>query len=73
MLPAAKAQQIVTKTEVAASSMVSAQDAKVVLLMFINRTTTSTSLAQPKLEGSRIRVTMQHSGETWLISQPDPV
>jgi Mce-associated membrane protein len=73
VVPAAKDQQIVTKSEVAASSVVSAATDKVVLLMFINQTTTSKSLTQPKLEGSRVRVTMQQVNGSWLISQLDPV
>lgn len=73
VLPAAKAQQIVTKTEVAAASVASAGRGEAVVLAFINQTTTSTKLAQPKLEGSRVRVTMRQSGGDWLISQLQPV
>ncbi|MFD2473566.1 hypothetical protein [Amycolatopsis silviterrae] len=73
VLPAAKQQQISTKAQVTASSVVSAESGKVVLLMYVNQTTTSTKLAQPALEGSRLRVTMQRPGDVWLISHLDPV
>jgi Mce-associated membrane protein len=73
VLPAATSQQIVTKTTAVATSVVQADPDTVVLLMFINQQTSSKTLTTPQIEGSRIRVTTQRVGGTWLISQFEPV
>lgn len=73
VLPAVQDKKITTKTEITGSSVIKAEGTSVSLLMFINQTTTSTDLPQPKLEGSRIRVTMQQEGDAWLVSRLEPV
>jgi Mce-associated membrane protein len=73
VLPAAMKKHIVTSTTITATSVVHTTSHTVVLLMFIDQQTTSTSLKTPQLEGSRVRVVMSRVGTRWLISQFQPV
>lgn len=53
--------------------MISADAGTVTLLLFLNQNTTSTKYEGPRLDGSRIRVTMTKVDENWLISDLVPV
>lgn len=71
--PAAVRNQTVTTAEVEASSVVSAGPDQVELLLFVNQTTTGVELAGPKLDSSRVMVTMDEVDGRWLISTLRPV
>jgi Mce-associated membrane protein len=71
--PAAKNQNIVTTATVNGTSVISATADKVDLLVFIDQTTTSKDAAPPRLDGSRVRVTMSLVDSKWLISNLTPV
>ncbi|PPJ24965.1 hypothetical protein [Nocardia nova] len=73
IIPAAHKDSITTKAEVVGTSVVDAAADRVSLLMFLNQTTTSTTMPGPRLDGSRVRITMTHSGSRWLISDITPV
>lgn len=73
IIPAAHRDSIVTKATVVGTSVVSADRDKVVLLLFLNQSTTSTKYQGPRLDGSRVRVTMANAAGTWLISDITPV
>ncbi|WP_341268307.1 MULTISPECIES: hypothetical protein [Gordonia] len=71
--PAAKRDAIVTKADVVEASVVTAQKDDVVVLLFVNQTTTSKELEGPRLDGSRVRVHMVGDGDSWKISEFTPV
>ncbi|MFE3229216.1 hypothetical protein [Nocardia sp. NPDC059228] len=73
IIPAAHQDSIVTKADVVETSVVEATAERVTLLMFLNQTTTSTKMPGPRLDGSRVRITMTQSGAQWLISDITPV
>ncbi|MFE3002781.1 hypothetical protein ACFXG4_48470 [Nocardia sp. NPDC059246] len=73
IIPAAHRDSIVTKAKVVESSVVSATTDKVDLLLFVNQETNSGKYQGPRLDGSRVRVTMTHTGGQWLISEITPV
>ncbi|ABG94550.1 conserved hypothetical protein [Rhodococcus jostii RHA1] len=73
IVPAARADSIVTKAEVVESSVVDATSDKVTVLMFLNQNTTSTKLQAPRLDGSRVTVEMTPIAGDWLISGITPV
>jgi Mce-associated membrane protein len=73
VLPAAQTKHIVTSTVITATSVVQASSHTVVLLIFIDQQTTSTTLKSPQVQGSRVRVVMQRVGTRWLIAQFQPV
>lgn len=73
VVPAATQKQIVTRTTVQATSTVRAEPDSVVLLLFVNQTTRTKDSASPRIEGARLRVTMQHVDDSWLISELKPV
>jgi Mce-associated membrane protein len=60
--------QIVTVAKVTGSSVVHATSSTVVVLLFVDQTTTGTSLTAPKLNTSTVEATMQHVGSRWLVS-----
>lgn len=67
--PAAIQQQTVTKATVPNSSVVSATADQVVVLLFVDQTTTSKAQRQPQPVASQVRVTMKQSGGRWLVAQ----
>jgi len=66
--PGAAQYHVVVKAEVAASSVVSATADRVVVLLFVNQTTTSTRLAGPRVDLNRVRLTLVKVGGSWLVS-----
>jgi Mce-associated membrane protein len=66
--PTAQQYKAVVKAEVAASSVVSGTADRVVVLLFVNQTTTSTRLDGPKVDLNRVRLTMDRTGGEWLVS-----
>ncbi len=55
--------------EVAASSVVRAAENQVVVLLFVDQTTTSTRLEGPKVDLNRVRLTMTRVDGDWLVSE----
>ena len=56
--PGAEQYHVVVKAEVAAESVVSATADQVVVLLFVNQTTTSTRLDGPRVDLNRVRLTL---------------
>ncbi|RJQ79687.1 twin-arginine translocation pathway signal [Pseudonocardiaceae bacterium YIM PH 21723] len=71
--PTAMQQQIVTKTTVSASSVITAETSRVVLLVFLNQVTQTKEAPDPRLEGARVRTTLEQVDGQWLISELTPV
>jgi Mce-associated membrane protein len=69
--PSAEQYKAVVKAQVVAISVVRSTPDRVVLLLFVNQTTTSTRLDGPKVDLNRVRVTMSKAGDRWLISGLD--
>jgi Mce-associated membrane protein len=71
--PAAQQQQIVTKTTVAGASVVSAEPDRVVLLVFLDQVTQTKADPSSRIEGARVRTTLQRQDGQWLVSDLTPV
>jgi Mce-associated membrane protein len=67
--PTAEQVKAVVKADVAASSVVRAGPNQVVVLLFVNQTTTSTRLDGPKVDLNRVRMTLDRVDGHWLVSQ----
>jgi Mce-associated membrane protein len=67
--PGAEQYHVVVTAEVAAQSVVSATADQVVVLLFVNQTTTSTRLDGPKVDLNRVRLTLVKSGGSWLVNK----
>jgi Mce-associated membrane protein len=65
--------QINTHAEIAASSVVEADVDRVVELLFVNQITQGVNLPQPRVDGSRLVLTMQKVHEQWLIQNLEPI
>lgn len=68
VVPTARAEGIVSTATVVGTAVVSADDREVVMLMFINQSTTSAASPEPRLAANRTRVTMTSVDGQWLIS-----
>ncbi|MGV9668193.1 hypothetical protein [Nocardia niigatensis] len=73
IIPAAHRDSIITKATIVGTAVASAGRDEVTLLLFLNQETTSTKYQGPRLDGSRVRVTMARDAGTWLISDITPV
>lgn len=73
IVPSAKERQVVTEATVVESSVVSAAPDTATVLMFVNQSTTSTDGPAPKLDGSRVQVTLHHNDSGWQITEMAPV
>lgn len=71
--PAAHRDSIITTAKVVESSVVTAAVDKVTMLVFLDQETTSSKYQGPRLDGSRIRVTMTQADDRWLIADITPV
>ena len=67
--PTALEVKAVVTAEVAASSVVRAAQNQVVVLLFVNQTTTSTRVEGPKVDLNRVRLTMTRVDGDWLVSK----
>jgi Mce-associated membrane protein len=67
--PLAPQVHAVVKATVASSSVVRASENQVVVLLFVNQTTTSTRLDAPRTDLNRVRLTMTHVGGAWKVSK----
>ncbi|MFC0544060.1 hypothetical protein [Kutzneria chonburiensis] len=71
--PAAQQQEIVTKTTVAGTSVVSAEVDRVVLLVFLDQVTQTKADPSSRIDGARVRATLQRQDGQWLVSALTPV
>jgi len=69
--PTATQYKAVVKAEVTSAAVVRATGERVVVLLFIDQTTTSTRLTKAKRDASRVRMTLVRSGGRWLVSAVD--
>lgn len=69
--PTALEYKAVVKAEVTSAGVVRASSDRVVVLLFVDQTTTSTRLAKPKRDASRVRMTLVKAGGRWLVSDVD--
>ena len=67
--PTAKDIKAVFTAEVAASSVVRASQNRVVVLLFVNQTTTSTRLEGPKVDLNRVQLSLDRVDGEWLVSK----
>jgi Mce-associated membrane protein len=65
--PGAEQYHAVVKAEVAAGSVVSGSANQVVVLLFVNQTTTSTRLEGPRVDLNRVRLTLVRVDGSWLV------
>lgn len=70
--PAANREHVVTSTAVRAIGVTSAGADRVVLLVLLDQTTSNKTAAH-RHDASRDRVTMVHSGGSWLIGELTPL
>ncbi|QZS52612.1 hypothetical protein [Rhodococcus opacus] len=73
IIPSAKERQVVTSATVVESSVVSVDTDAATVLMFLNQSTTSTDNPAPKLNGSRVQVSLHRDGDSWQITEMTPV
>lgn len=65
--PTARQVKAVVTADVVASSVVRASQDRVVVLLFVNQTTTSTRVDGPRVDLNRVRMTMQRVDGRWLV------
>lgn len=71
--PAAEKAKVVTDARVSGSGVISAKHDEVELLVFVDVTTRSSELDEPRVSGSRLVVTAKYVDGEWRISALDPV
>jgi Mce-associated membrane protein len=69
--PTATQYRAVVKAEVTSAGVVRASADRVVVLLFVDQTTTSTRLPTAKRDSSRVRMTLDNVGGRWLVSAVD--
>jgi Mce-associated membrane protein len=67
--PGAEQYHVIVKAEVAAQSVVSGTADQVVVLLFVNQTTTSTRLDGPRVDLNRVRLTLVKVDGRWLVNK----
>lgn len=70
--PTATKNGISTDAEVSSAGVVSGNADRVVVLVFLTQTTTNRAQRE-SVSGSRVEVTLQHTGDTWKIAGLRPV
>ncbi|GAC1374108.1 MAG: hypothetical protein NVSMB4_01310 [Acidimicrobiales bacterium] len=66
--PVAAQKQAVVKADVVAAGVVRASPDTVVTIVFVNQVTTSSLTSGPKIDLSRVRMTLQNVDGRWLVS-----
>ena len=69
--PVATEKKAVVKAEVVNAGVVRASTDEVVTIVFVNQVTTSSLQAGPKVDLSRVRMTLRHVGGRWLVATVD--
>jgi Mce-associated membrane protein len=67
--PVAEEYDAEVQAEVVEAAVVSAEPDRVVALLFLNQTTTSTRVEGPKIDQSRVRMTLVQVGDRWRVEQ----
>jgi Mce-associated membrane protein len=67
--PTAEDVKAVVTADVAASSVIRASQNRVVVLLFVNQTTTSTRLEGPKVDLNRVQMRLDRVDGQWLVSK----
>lgn len=71
--PTAQAADASVAASVVAAGIIRSSASSVVTLLFVNVTTHTTKDPTPVTQGSRLRVTLDHSGRRWLVSNVEPL
>ncbi|MEV6274219.1 h domain protein [Nocardia sp. NPDC051832] len=71
--PGAKDKQLTVRATTQAAGVITADRDRADVLMFLNQVTTSKENAQGTTTGSRVRVTLDKSGDHWLVDAVTPV
>ena len=71
--PGAKDKQLTVRATTQASGVIKADRGHAEVLLFLNQITTSKENAQGTSTGSRVRVTLDKSGDHWLVDAVTPV
>jgi Mce-associated membrane protein len=66
--PVAKEKKAVVKAQVVTAGIVRATPDTVVTIVYVNQVTTSSLNSGPKVDLSRVRMTLEHVGGRWLVS-----
>ncbi len=61
----------VVDAQVVEAAVVSADPGRVVTVVFVNQTTTSTRVEGPKIDQSRVRMTLREVDGEWLVERVD--
>lgn len=69
LVPHAAEQQFVTTVEVRDAAVVSAEPDRLVALLFLSQSTTSTELPAQRLDSSSVRVTLDEVDGRWLVGE----
>jgi Mce-associated membrane protein len=67
--PVAEQYDAVVEADVVEAAVVSADPDRVVTVAFVNQTTTSTRVEGPKIDQSRVRMSLRKVDGTWLVDQ----
>jgi Mce-associated membrane protein len=65
----AKEKKAVVKAEVVTAGVVRASESTVVVIVYVNQVTTSSLAAGPKVDLSRVRMTLVKVGDAWRVSK----
>ena len=68
LLATAPRLKAVVQAEVKAVAVLDSDDDSARVLLFVDQTSTSKKLTQPQLDQSRVLVTLERSGDRWLVS-----
>ncbi|HEY9562535.1 MAG TPA: hypothetical protein VIR30_02085 [Nocardioides sp.] len=71
--PDASKYDVTVKAKAVSSGLSSIRDSEALVLVFVETTTTSKRLAEPRVDGARLRVSVVKVDGKWLISELDPV
>jgi Mce-associated membrane protein len=71
--PVAKSKQVVTSATIAANSVITATPGKVTLLTYVDQQSSNVDQPTPRLDTSRLMITMTNSNGRWLISDLSPM
>jgi Mce-associated membrane protein len=71
--PVATEKKAVVKADVVTAGVVRASTSTVVTIVYVNQVTTSTLAAAPKIDLSRVRMTLQSVGGRWLVAKVEPL
>ena len=69
--PVAQQKKAVVKAEVVTAGIVRASTDTVVTIVYVNQVTTSSLSSGPKVDLSRVRMTLERVGGHWLVSKVD--